>query len=98
MKTIIQTEIKGDNWVATTPHAPSLKGEAAKESEAINALVAEIRRQIREAGDKGIEWKADAKAETGDDKITRQVSGCWPPIIKDETPARPAKRKDVSNG
>lgn len=98
MNTIIQTEIHGDNWVATTPHAPSLKAEAAKESEAINALIAEIRKQINQSGDEGIEWKADAKPAKSDDKITRQVTGCWPPIIKTATPDKPAKRKDVDNG
>ena len=98
MNTIIQTEIHGDNWVATTPHAPSLKGEAAKESDAVNALVTEIRKRISEAGDKGIEWKADAKPPKGEDKITRQVNGCWPPIIKSTTPEKPAKRKDVTDG
>lgn len=98
MNTIIQTEIKGDDWIATTPHAPSLKAKAASESDALNLLVAEIRKQIRDCGDEGVDWMSDATGGMDDNKITRQISGCWPAVIKEPQPDNPAKRKEVTDG
>ena len=94
----LETKIAGDSWVATSPNCPELKAEGPTESDALNGLVAAIREAIGEAGDKGITWKTDAKPAKDKDTISRQVTGCWPPIIKDEPSAKPAKRKEVSDG
>lgn len=98
MKTIIETEIDGDGWIATTPHNAALEGGGATESHAINMLVAEIRKQIKDAGEKGVAWNGDAKPSKDKGKIARQVTGCWPPITKEPKPDKPAKRKDVTDG
>lgn len=97
MKTIIQTEIKGDVWLSTTPHNKDFKGEAATESDSINALIAEIRQAMKDAVDEGIDWDANAKASKGKDAIVRQVTGCWPAVIKEKPKAQKAERKDVTD-
>lgn len=88
MKTIVQTEIIGDQWTATTPHAPELRGEDASEAGAVSALVRAIREAIAEAGEQGIEWKANASPGKDKSKITRRLSGCWPPVIKEQPPRK----------
>lgn len=98
MKTIIQTEIKGNNWLATTPNAEGLIAEAKSESEAVNALIANIRKQIKDGGEDGIAWASDAKpADDDKNKITRWLTGCWPPVIKETKPKKSANRKDVTD-
>lgn len=75
MKTTITTEIVGDQWVARTPHCPSLVAEAGTESQAVNRLVDQVRKHRGP-------WDEQAKAGGSDSQIVRQLTGVWPEQIE----------------
>lgn len=94
MKTIVTTEIVGDQWVAKTPHQPELEGKGASEAEAINQLVTAVRTWRGE-------WAAKPAPPRSKALIIRHLSGCWPQDTTEPTqpttPAKetPEKRKDL---
>ncbi|MEO0966430.1 MAG: hypothetical protein AAFY08_15095 [Planctomycetota bacterium] len=71
--TLIQTRLDGDQWVATTPHAPELSARSPREPDAVNALVAQVRSRPP-----GQSWITDPRGYEDDGAITRRVSGAWP--------------------
>lgn len=97
MKTTITTELGGDAWIAKTPHMPGVEFEAHTESAAVNGLMSAIREEIKRAGDGGVEWIESPKIKTDKNKVARQLSGCWPPIIKKPQPDQSAQRKELND-
>lgn len=95
MKTIIQTRIEGDRFVATTPHVPDLSAEDVSETRAINGLIAAVRQHTKQ---RPVPWICEPEAASGKDIITRKLSGLWPVETKEPEPASPAMIEREDDG
>lgn len=93
MKTIIQTRIEGEQWIATTPHCPELYSTHSTEAGAVNGLIEQIREH--NAGNEPVAWIETPQVKSDDGMITRHLTGLWPVDI---ATTQPMKRKDPSDG